>query len=244
MTEVGMALSCGLDPADRVDGSVGWPLPGVECRLQDVDSGEIIAPGEEVDPATGRERVGEIQLRGPTVFREYWRNPAATAKEFIDGADGRGRWFKTGDVAVRRAPPAGSGAGRGRSGDWATGPMYFIQGRTSIDIIKSGGEKISALEVERELLSLPQIAEAAVVALPNEQFGQIVAAAITLAPETAAAVQAGQAKFGFMAVRNALQGKLAKYKIPKKVKVVERIPRNAMGKILKKQIVKETFGVE
>ncbi|KAI5297005.1 glutathione synthetase ATP-binding domain-like protein [Ascosphaera pollenicola] len=122
--------------------------------------------------------------------------------------------------------------------------MYYIQGRTSIDIIKSGGEKISALEVERELLSLPEIAEAAVVGLPSDKFGSIVAAAITLTPAAAAAVERGETKFGFLAVRNALQGKLAKYKIPKKVKVVEKIPRNAMGKILKKQIVKEIFGVE
>ncbi|KAI5308003.1 hypothetical protein KEM55_006827 [Ascosphaera atra] len=92
--------------------------------------------------------------------------------------------------------------------------------------------------------SSPEIAEAAVVALPNEKFQNIVAAAIVLTPETARAIDAGEKKFGFMAVRNALQGKLAKYKVPKKLKVVERIPRNAMGKIMKKQIVKETFGVE
>lgn len=152
MTEVGMAISCGLDPVDRVDGSVGWPLPGVECRLQDTDTNEIILPGEEIDPKTGKERVGEIQLRGETVFREYWRNPNATDKEFVDGEDGKGKWFKTGDVAIRRPPP--EGAGTGKSGEWAKGPMYYIQGRTSIDIIKSGGEKVSALEVERELLSL------------------------------------------------------------------------------------------
>jgi malonyl-CoA/methylmalonyl-CoA synthetase len=92
MTEVGMALSCGLDVADRVDGSVGWPLPGVEARLVDVPTGDIIEEGSELD-ADGRERDGEIQLRGPTVFTEYWRNPEATAKEFVDAPDGRGRWF-------------------------------------------------------------------------------------------------------------------------------------------------------
>ncbi|KAI5286292.1 hypothetical protein KEM54_006907 [Ascosphaera aggregata] len=228
MTEVGMAISCGLDPSDRVDGSVGWPLPSVECRLQDTDTGEIILADEEIDPITGRERVGEIQLRGPTIFKEYWRNPTATEKEFIDGGDGKGKWFKTGDVAVRRTAP--EGAGEGKSGEWAKGKMYFIQGRTSIDIIKSGGEKVSALEVERELLSLPEIAEAAVVALPNEKFGCIVAAAITLTPEAALAVKRGEMKFGYLTVRNALQGRLAKYKVPKKLKVVDNIPRNAMGK--------------
>ena len=144
-----MALSCGLNFADRVDGSVGWPLPGVEARLFDTDKNEVMRPGEEVD-ADGRERVGEIQLRGPTIFKEYWRNEKATREEFIEDADGKGKWFKTGDVAVRRNV---DGAGKS-SQEWARGPMYFIQGRKSVDIIKTGGEKVSALEVERELLSL------------------------------------------------------------------------------------------
>lgn len=151
MTEVGMAISCGLDFNDRVDGSVGWPLPSVEARLVDTDTNEVIHEGEEVNPITGREREGEIQLRGPCVFREYWGNKHATREAFVNDDDGNGKWFKTGDVATRRPV---STAGNGSSGDWAKGPMYFIQGRRSVDIIKTGGEKVSALEVERELLSL------------------------------------------------------------------------------------------
>jgi acyl-CoA synthetase (AMP-forming)/AMP-acid ligase II len=150
MTEVGMAISCGLDFGDRVDGSVGWPLPSVEARLVDTETNEVIQPGEELN-ANGREREGEIQLRGPTIFREYWANEKATQEAFVDGDDGKSKWFKTGDVATRRVV---DGAGKGTSGDWAQGPMYFIQGRLSVDIIKTGGEKVSALEVERELLSL------------------------------------------------------------------------------------------
>lgn len=149
MTEVGMAISCGLDFADRVDGSVGWPLPSVEARLVDTETNEVIRPGEERDAATGREREGEIQLRGPTIFKEYWANEKATRESFVP--DESGPWFKTGDVAVRREVTT---AGHGTSGEWAQGPMYFIQGRLSVDIIKTGGEKVSALEVERELLSL------------------------------------------------------------------------------------------
>ena len=149
MTEVGMALSCGLDFKDRVDGSVGWPLPSVKARLVDTETNEVINVGEELDK-DGKERHGEIQLRGPTIFREYWRNPDATASEFVEGEDGKGKWFKTGDVAVRREA---EGAGTS-SQDWAKGPMYFIQGRKSADIIKTGGEKVSALEIEREMLSL------------------------------------------------------------------------------------------
>ena len=167
MTEVGMALSCGLDYGDRVDGSVGWPLPSVEVRLVDTETNEVINFGEELDN-NGNERDGEIQLRGPTIFQEYFRNPEATEKEHVFDEDGNGRWFKTGDVAVRRQIK-----GSGRSDQpWASGPMYFIRGRKSADIIKTGGEKVSALEVERELLSLSQIAEAAVVAVPSGNWGQ------------------------------------------------------------------------
>lgn len=153
MTEVGMAISCGLDFADRVDGSVGWALPSVEARLVDTDTNEVIKPGEEVDPITGREREGEIQLRGPCLFKEYWGNEPATTEAFVADHDSqeKGKWFKTGDVAARREISA---AGKGGSGEWASGPMYFILGRRSVDIIKTGGEKVSALEVERELLSL------------------------------------------------------------------------------------------
>lgn len=233
MTEVGMALSCGLDPSDRVDGSVGWPLPSVTARLVDTDTHEIILPGAEIDPLTGRERHGEIQLKGPTIFREYWRNPDATADEFT--SDG---FFKTGDVAVRRNVP---GAGTGASGAWATGPMYFILGRKSADIIKTGGEKVSALEVEREMLSLPEILECAVVGLPSEAWGQKVAAVVVLSGVGVTGGRGGK-PFGGMDLRRALKDKLVNYKIPQDVKIVEKIPRNAMGKINKKVLVADVFG--
>ncbi|KAL2261375.1 hypothetical protein VTK26DRAFT_4289 [Humicola hyalothermophila] len=237
MTEVGMAISCGLDPADRVDGSVGWPLPGVEARLVDVDTHAVIEPGAERDPETGRERVGEIQLRGPTIFAEYWRNPEATAKEFVDSKDGRGQWFKTGDVAVRRHV---EGVGRSTAPsqkDWARGDMYFILGRRSADIIKSGGEKVSALEVEREMLALPQVAEVAVLAVPSGKWGQKVGAVVVLDREH---VPEG-GKWTPLEMRRALKGRLASYKIPQVLRLVDHIPRNAMGKINKKMLVKDVF---
>ncbi|TLS27726.1 hypothetical protein PpBr36_00313 [Pyricularia pennisetigena] len=256
MTEVGMALSCGLADADRVDGSVGWPLPSVEARLVDVDSGEVIKPGEEVD-AEGRERAGEVQLRGPTIFAEYWRNPEATAKEFVEddaaaattststngngnghAANGHGRtaWFKTGDVAVRRPVPA-AGQNPAPGQEWThQGPMYFILGRKSADIIKSGGEKVSALEVERELLSLDQVAEAAVCAVPSGKWGQKVGCVIVLDKE-----HCPDGKWSPMDMRRALKGRLVNYKIPQVMRVVDHIPRNAMGKINKKQLVAAVF---
>lgn len=235
MTEVGMALSCGLDVADRVDCSVGWPLPSVEVRLVDVDTGAVVAPGEELD-AGGRERAGEIQLRGPTVFAEYWRNPEATASEFVPAEDGGASWFKTGDVAVRRRV---EGAGRCEAPSqkgWTRGDMYFILGRRSADIIKSGGEKVSALEVEREMLSLPPVSEVAVLAVPSGKWGQKVGAVVVLNQENVL-----DGKWTPMDMRRALKGRLVNYKIPQVLKIVDHIPRNAMGKINKKQLVKAVF---
>lgn len=229
MTEVGMALSCGLDYQDRVDGSVGWPLPGVEARLVDPETKQLVT---EDSVEGGREHSGEIQLRGASVFREYWRNPEVTAKEFVEGDDGKGRWFKTGDIALRR--PVAT-AGKASSGDWAQGSMYFILGRQSADIIKSGGEKVSALEIERELLSLPEVAEAAVLAVPSGKWGQKVGAVIVL--------HDGYKAKGWkpMDMRRALRDRLANYKIPQVLRVVESIPRNAMGKVNKKTLVGAVF---
>lgn len=233
MTEVGMALSCGLADSDRIDGSVGWPLPSVSARLVDFDTQEIIHPGEEND-STGKERPGEIQLRGPTIFKSYWRNPEATKKEFT--SDG---WFKTGDIAVRRTLPPGSGTGA--SGDWAKGPAYFILGRKSADIIKTGGEKVSALEIERHLLSLPQVSECAVVGLPSVAWGQKAAAIIVLSSLGKTAGRGG-GPWSALDMRRALKDKLVAYKIPQDMKVVESLPRNAMGKINKKELVPLVFG--
>ncbi|PSK50418.1 hypothetical protein B9Z65_362 [Elsinoe australis] len=234
MTEVGMALSCGLSFPDRVDGSVGWPLPSVQARLASLEDGRIV-PDDELVDANGKEVQGEIQLKGPTIFREYWRNEAATKKEFTE--DG---WFKTGDVAVRRKV---EGAGQGKSGSWARGPCWFIQGRASADIIKTGGEKISALEVERELLGLEEISEAAVVGLPSVSWGQKVAAVVVVSEKGRTAGRGGGV-LGVMDLRRRLKDKLAPYKIPQDLLVVESIPRNAMGKVNKKSLVQACFGDE
>lgn len=152
MTEIGMAISCGLELERRIDGSVGWPLPGVQVRLVDKDTGRVIdAPDED----------GIIEVKGDNVFLEYWRRPEATAREF--SPDG---WFRTGDVARRRASDG----------------AYFIQGRASVDLIKSGGYKISALEVERKMLALDAVQEVAVVGLADEEWGQRVAAVVKQRP--------------------------------------------------------------
>ncbi|PWW78527.1 acetyl-CoA synthetase-like protein [Tuber magnatum] len=170
----------------------------------------LVSDGVEVTEA-GQE--GEIQIRGNNVFREYWRKEEATKREFTE--DG---WFKTGDVAMRNERGA-----------------YYIKGRASVDIIKSGGEKISALEVERELLELPQVTEAAVVGLEDENWGQRVAAVLVLT------LQGKNEEFDSAKMRAEMKKRIAEYKVPREIKILEAIPRNQMGKVNKKELVRKVF---
>jgi acyl-CoA synthetase (AMP-forming)/AMP-acid ligase II len=217
MTEIGMALSNGYEPERRIDGSVGWALPGVTVRL-------ITTDGTNRDVTNADNEPGEIQVKGDNVFLEYWRNLKATIKEFTP--DG---FFKTGDIAICSGTHSNA---------------FFIHGRASVDIIKSGGYKISALDVERELLSLSVIQEAAVVGLDDDEWGQRVAAVVTLTPETR--------ELKLKDMRNMLRKNIAPYKIPTVLKVVGEIPRNKMGKgiaislaplilVNKKQLVVDAF---
>jgi len=155
MTEVGMALSCGLDTTQRTSGSVGWPLPGVRVRLVEPETKQMIT-------SSGKDESGLIEIQGPNLFAEYFRQPEVTAESFTE--DG---WFKTGDVAKRDAQGA-----------------YFILGRESVDLIKSGGYKISALEVERKILGNAQlgaiVSEVVVVGVEDADWGQRVAAVVKM----------------------------------------------------------------
>jgi malonyl-CoA/methylmalonyl-CoA synthetase len=192
MTEIGMALSNPLR-GKRRPGCVGRPLPAVRIRLAD----EKGRPARDGQP-------GEIQVKGPTVFLEYWRRPAETRKSFADG------WFRTGDIATRA---------RG---------IYRILGRSSTDIIKTGGYKVSALEIEQELLAHPAIAECAVVGLPDPEWGERVAAAVRLRPGKA---------LDLAALREWSRARLAIYKVPSRLLAMDALPRNAMGKVLKPRVV-------
>jgi malonyl-CoA/methylmalonyl-CoA synthetase len=188
MTEIGMAIS-NLYRGERRPGSVGAPLPGVEVRLK-AETGTII---------TGEDEPGEIQVRGPGVFHEYWNRPEAAAENFDAG------WFRTGDMAVLE---------RG---------YYRIMGRLSVDIIKSGGYKLSALEIEAVLLEHPLVAECAVIGMPDDTWGEAVAAVVVLNDGT----------LELAALREWCKGRLSVYKIPQRLKVVGELPRNAMGKVTK-----------
>ncbi|EGC41573.1 acyl-CoA synthetase/AMP-acid ligase II [Histoplasma capsulatum var. duboisii H88] len=200
MTEIGMGISCGLDIETRIDGSVGWPLPGVQVRLTNKETGQLVAAETE--------EAGMIEVKGDNVFLEYWRRPEATAKEFT--ADG---WFKTGDVAKRDSNGA-----------------YYIQGRASVDLIKSGGYKISALEVERKMLALDEIQEVVVVGLADEEWGQRVAAVVKQ--------RSGTPALELSPLRIRLREEMASYKVPTVLKLVDNIERNAMGKVNKRDIIK------
>ncbi len=194
MTEIGMALSNPYD-GERRPGAVGQPLPGVEVRLQS-EGGEVITVEGES---------GEIQVRGPNVFLEYWNRPAATSESFDDG------WFRTGDIAV------------------VEGGYYRIMGRSSVDIIKSGGYKLSALEIEAALLDYPAISACAVVGVPDETWGETVAAAVVLKDDETVNLEV---------LRSWCKDRISHYKIPRRLLAVDELPRNAMGKVTKPDVLK------
>ena len=193
MTETGMILSNPLH-GERRPGSVGMPLPQVEVRLRSERGEDIAAEGEP----------GEIQVRGPGVFGEYWGLPHVTEDSFDEG------WFRTGDMAVLE------------------GGYYRILGRLSVDIIKSGGYKLSALEIEAALLDHPAIRECAVVGLADETWGEAVAVAIVLENSEESLVLDELRHWG--------KERLSPYKLPRHLLLVESLPRNAMGKVTKREV--------
>jgi malonyl-CoA/methylmalonyl-CoA synthetase len=192
MTETGMILSNPLD-GERRPGFVGTPLPRVEVRLR----------GEDRSLSTTE---GEVEVRGPGVFREYWQRPDATTESFTD--DG---WFRTGDVAVVE------------DGD------YRLLGRKSVDILKTGGYKVSALEIEEVLRRHPVIEECAVVGIPDEEWGERVGAAI---------VCRDGRRLELEELRLWARERLAPYKVPTRLIGVEALPRNPLGKVTKPEVVR------
>jgi malonyl-CoA/methylmalonyl-CoA synthetase len=207
MTEIGMALANPLH-GERRPGYVGTPLPGVEVRIVD-DRGQELAPGS----------AGEIEVRGATVFLEYWQNTEATRSAFHAGTTRLPLfppsslpdfpWFRTGDVGVIEER------------------YYRILGRTSIDIIKTGGYKVSALEIEEVLRMHPAVSECAVVAVPDAEWGERVCAAVEL--------RANQ-ELTLHEMQSWARDRLAPYKIPRSLRCVPALPRNAMGKVVKPDV--------
>lgn len=153
----------------------------------------------------GANEPGEYQFKGPSVFKEYWQNPEATQKAFTD--DG---WFITGDIGL------------------LNNGLFKILGRDSVDIIKSGGYKISALEIEDVLRKFEGVKDCAVVGLPDEEWGEVVSACLISDLETLDTTE----------ISDWLKAYLPAYKIPRKYIIQKELPRNVLGKVTKNELKK------
>ncbi|HQP65963.1 MAG TPA: malonyl-CoA synthase [Quisquiliibacterium sp.] len=197
MSETVMLTSNPYD-GNRVAGTVGLPLPGVEVRVVD-EHGRPCAEGE----------IGAIQVRGPNVFSGYWRMPEKTREEFTED-----RFFRTGDM-----------------GKWDANGYLSIVGRGK-DLIITGGYNVYPKEIESYLDELPGVFESAVIGVPHRDFGEAVTAVVV--PKPGATLDEAQ-------LIAALKGRIANFKVPKRVHVVPELPRNQMGKV-QKNLLRERFG--
>ncbi|MBR0844831.1 malonyl-CoA synthase [Bradyrhizobium liaoningense] len=197
MTETNMNTSNPYG-GERVPGAVGFPLPGVAVRVTDPDTGKELP----------REEIGMIEVKGPNVFKGYWRMPEKTKAEFRP--DG---FFITGDL--------GKIDGKG---------YVHILGRGK-DLVISGGFNVYPKEIESEIDAMPGVVESAVIGVPHADFGEGVTA-VLVCNKGAGVTEA--------AVLKALDGRLAKFKMPKRVFVVDELPRNTMGKV-QKNVLRDTY---
>lgn len=173
-------------------GSVGRPCQYLEIEIHDAD-GSPAPPGER----------GEVVLRGPKVFRGYWRDREATEAAFAGG------WFHTGDIGLRDED----------------GYLYIVDRLK--DMIVSGGENIASSEIERVLHEHPAVSEAAVVGRPDARWGEVPVAFVVVVAGTAV---------GSEELVEHCRGQLARFKVPRTVTLIESLPRNASGKVLKRQL--------
>jgi len=209
MTEVGLVLTNPLSPvSERRPGSVGLPFDGVYARIVNEEGKVVVGAGHgKVELFTEGSTVGELQIYGDTVFKEYHGMPKeSTECMTVDG------WFGTGDTAEIRDG------------------VFCILGRASVDIIKSGGYKLSALEIERDLLGHPDIGDVAVVGLEDEVWGERVVAVVES--------ELSQEQFDLLDVRSWCKETMSSYKVPKQF-IVGTLPRNHMGKVDKKSIIRD-----
>ncbi|GLR98775.1 MULTISPECIES: malonate--CoA ligase [Bradyrhizobium] len=197
MTETNMNTSNPYD-GERVPGAVGFPLPGVSVRVTDPETGKELP----------REEIGMIEVKGPNVFKGYWRMPEKTKAEFRP--DG---FFITGDLGKIDAKGYVHILGRGK------------------DLVISGGFNVYPKEIESEIDAMPGVVESAVIGVPHADFGEGV---------TAVLVCNKGADVSEASVLKALDGRLAKFKMPKRVFVVDELPRNTMGKV-QKNVLRDTY---
>lgn len=228
MTEIGMALSnpYHMDKArERLPGTVGAPLPGVEVKLVDEGVTLCYAKGEadrgfwsdHEQPHYDSQNkpdtpvVGELYIKGPSVFKQYLDRPDETDRSFVND------WFATGDEA-----------------QFENG-IFSVLGRKSVDIIKTGGHKVSALEIETQIMEHPDVQDVCVVGVADITWGQRIAALVV--PKESHAET-----FSMDALREFCRSHLEAHQVPVDVQVLTEIPRNAMGKVNKKHIVRDFFG--
>ena len=197
MTETNMITSNPYD-GDRRPGMVGFPLPGVSVRIADPETGALLPKGE----------IGMIEVKGPNVFKGYWRMPEKTAAEFR--SDG---YFITGDLGMIDNRDYVHIVGRGK------------------DLVITGGFNVYPKEIETEIDGLPGVLESAVIGVPHADFGEGV---------TAVVVRAKGADIDEATISRALYGRLAKFKLPKKILFVDDLPRNTMGKV-QKNVLRDRF---
>jgi malonyl-CoA/methylmalonyl-CoA synthetase len=180
----------------------GIRRPGtVGSPLPGVKARIVDDAGNPVDEGTS----GELEVRGDGVFLEYWRRPEETRRGFRDG------WFRTGDVAV-----AENGA-------------YRLLGRTSVDLIKTGGYKVSALEVEEVIRAHPAVSDCAVIGIVDPEWGERVSVAVELRAHAALSLDD---------LQSWTKPRLAPYKIPRELHCMASLPRNAMGKVVKPELAR------
>ncbi len=204
LTEAGVNCFTMTDEESvRKAGSVGKPIFHSRVRVVEPETGRDLPSGRE----------GELWLAGPHVFSGYWRNPQATAEAFSDGPGGP--WFRTGDIARRDEEG-----------------FYYIIGRYK-DMIKSGGENIYAAEVEAVFREHPAVAEAALIGIPDEKWGEVGLMVVVLNP----GMKATEAE-----LLSFCEGKLARYKIPKRVVFTDALPYSPYGKVIKSELRKKFVG--
>ena len=151
----------------------------------------------------GPEEVGELLIRGPHVCGGYWRRPEETARAIVDD------WLHTGDLARRDAEG-----------------YYYIVGRSK-DMIISGGENIYPAEVESAICDHPDVAEAAVIGIPDDKWGEAVKAIVVMKPGKQASATD---------IINFTRTRIAGFKTPKSVEFMDALPRNPSGKILRRNL--------
>ncbi|KVI06006.1 hypothetical protein Ccrd_015693 [Cynara cardunculus var. scolymus] len=185
----------------RKGGTVGKPFPGVQVKILAEDD--------------GGEGVGELCIKSPSLFKEYWKRPEVTKESFIEGG-----FFKTGDAV--KVDEDG---------------YYVILGRTNADIMKVGGYKLSALEIEAILLEHPAVSECCVLGLPDNTYGEAVTAIIVPDMEIKKVREKDlNPAISLDELRTWAKEKLAPYKIPTRLFLWDSLPRNAMGKVNKKEL--------